>query len=49
VTENTINGGVVTFNQYEGSRVNLAQFIGLNNGNGRGSFDFWWIVNDGTP
>ena len=46
---NIISEGIVTFNQIAGGDVNLAQFIGLNNGNGRGSFDMWWIVNNDTP
>jgi len=46
---NTISEGVVTLDPLsedrEDSGSNLASFIGLNNGNGRGSFDMWWQTN----
>jgi len=39
---NTINEGVVTLELLNDRGAPLGYFYGLNNGNGRGSFDMWW-------
>jgi len=39
---NTISEGVVTFEELKKDGEVIGYFFGLNNGNGRGSFDMWW-------
>jgi len=43
---NTITEGVVLFDQDSNNGDAAAYFIGLNNGNGRGSMDSWWRPSD---
>jgi len=42
---NTISDGVVTIDRIQAGDSQDIGFIGLNNGNGRGSMDSWWYPN----
>ncbi len=41
---NTISEGVVTLELLRDNGAPMGYFYGLNNGNGRGSFDMWWAA-----
>ena len=43
---NTISDGFVTLNRFDDNTENFVGFIGLNNGNGRGSMDSFWYGNE---
>jgi len=46
-TGNNISEGVVSISQISQSAItNFIGFIGLNNGDGRGSMDSWWYPNE---